>query len=177
MRSASESPRAPMRTAKAAGGGSMCGRSADVSELSSRSKKTAPGRRADSWSGRQSRPSSRQLASTIRRSASPRRSARSAAVMSGLSGMAARLRLSSGLRQRQLNDVGAAEAEAGLAIGQVEAPQAAEALVEAGHAADFGPRRLEALVPELQGLGVVAAEPLHRSPGQAGAVDHGLQRG
>src|SRR5690606_9556354 len=144
-----------MRAAKASGVGSMWGRGLSGSELASRSKKTAPGRRAASKSGRQSRPSSRQLASTRRRSGAPRRAARSAAEIRGLSGMAARLRPASGLRQRQLDHIGAAEAETGLAIGEIEAPQAAEPLVEAGHAADLGPGGLEALVPQPEGLGVV----------------------
>src|SRR5690606_4833333 len=124
----------------------------------------------------QSRPSSRQLASTRRRSGAPRRAARSAAEIRGLSGMAARLRPASGLRQRQLDHVRAAEAETGLAIGEIEAPQAAETLVEAGHAADLGPGGLEALVPQPEGLGVVAAEALHRAPGEARAIDHRPQR-
>ena len=63
----------------------------------------------------------------------------------------------SDLRQAELHDVGAAGAEAGLAVAQVEAPELVETLVEAERP-DLVPCRLEPLSPPLQRLGVVLAE-------------------
>src|SRR5271169_2806620 len=71
------------------------------------------------------------------------------------------------LAQAQLHDVGALGAEAGLAIAEVEPPQAPEALVEA-KALDLVPGRFEAAGPFGQGLGVVLAEPLDAPPLQPG---------
>src|SRR5690606_2420260 len=71
--------------------------------------------------------------------------------------------------------VGATGAEAGLAIGEIEPPQPAEPIVEGSEAADVLPGRLEALVPQAQGLGVVVAEPLDRLPAEGGGGDDRLE--
>src|SRR5690606_26876311 len=165
-----------MRAPKTAGAGSMWGRGLSGSELAPRSKNTAPGRRAASKSRRPPRPSSCQLASTRRRSGAPRRSARSAVEISGgRSAMAQSSRPGSGAGQGQLDHVGATGAEAGLAIGEIEPPQPAEPIVEGSEAADVLPGRLEALVPQAQGLGVVVAEPLDRLPAEGGGGDDRLE--
>src|SRR5665213_4403820 len=74
-----------------------------------------------------------------------------------------------GSRQAQLHHVGAAGAETGFAVAEVEAPQPAEAFVEA-QGADVVPGRLEATAPLGQGGGVVLAEPGDGLPLQARAI-------
>src|SRR6185312_10940097 len=84
--------------------------------------------------------------------------------MSRLQNAASRLRLQlatagerSAFRQAQLHDVGPLGAEASLAIAEIEAPQAPEALVEA-EAADVVPGALEPPRPFRERVGIVLAE-------------------
>src|SRR5258706_5630193 len=73
-----------------------------------------------------------------------------------------------------LADVDAAEGEAGLAVAEVVAPQAAEAPVEAERR-DLRPHRLEAVAPCSHGAHIVDAEAVIREPAQAGARDLAAQ--
>src|SRR5688572_28724250 len=77
------------------------------------------------------------------------------------------LRARSGFGEAELDDVGALRAEARLAVAEVEAPELAEALVEA-EPADVVPGGLETVRPKLQGVGVVMAEAADAGPLQPG---------
>src|SRR5205823_6409415 len=80
----------------------------------------------------------------------------------------------SGFGQAELDDAGAFGAEARLAVGEIEAPEPAEAFVEAERP-DLVPGRLEALAPVSQGIGIVLREAADGAPTQAGAVGLGAQ--
>src|SRR5690606_15729151 len=77
--------------------------------------------------------------------------------------------------ERDLRDVDTATAKAALAILQIITPEPHEALVEPRRQLLGGDRRVEALAPLAQRLGIIAAEPAHVAPDQPARLGKGAK--